>query len=78
MLVTSRRVREISCCILDACKLGVRDETTRTLVRKWTFMTNSESLHEILNMRLTAEAENSSERCEAFLSAIPSSEKRNL
>ena len=37
---------------LDACKLGVRDETTRMLVRKeWTFMTNSESLHKILNMR---------------------------
>ena len=29
---------------LDACELGVRDETTRMLVRKeWTFMTNSES-----------------------------------
>ena len=39
---------------LDACELGGQDETetTRVLVRKeWTFMTNSESLHKILNMR---------------------------
>ena len=37
---------------LDACELGVRDETTRMPVRKeWTFMTNSEGIHKILNMR---------------------------
>ena len=37
---------------LDACELGVRDETTRMLVRKeWTFMTNSENLPKILNLR---------------------------
>ena len=37
---------------LDACELGVRDETTRMLVSKeWTFMTNNDSLHKILNMR---------------------------
>ena len=30
---------------LDACELGVRDETTKMLVRKqWTFTTNSEGL----------------------------------
>ena len=37
---------------MGACELGVRDETTRMLARKaWTFMTNSETLHKILNLR---------------------------
>ena len=37
---------------LDTCELGVRDEKTRMLARKeWTFMTNSETLHKILNLR---------------------------
>ena len=37
---------------IDSCGLGVRDETTRVLARKeWTFMTNSETLHKILNLR---------------------------
>ena len=37
---------------LDACDLAVRDESTRMLVREeWTFMTNSETLHKILNLR---------------------------
>ena len=115
---------------MDACELGVRDEKSRLLVRKeWTFMTNSENLHNILNMScshhtehswsqglhtdiypvqwcrrvvqnilkmerwnliqdvlqqasmtqaLTAETENSSERDEAILSALPISERRKL
>ena len=37
---------------MDACELGVRDETTRMWARQeWTFMTNSETLHKILNLR---------------------------
>ena len=37
---------------MDAFELGVRDETTRMLARsEWTFMTNSETLHKILNLR---------------------------
>ena len=110
-----------------ACELGVRDETTRMLVRKeWTLMSNSECLSRTLNMRcshdtkhawskeahadiypvklcrravqqilqmerwnlaqhvwqqatltqsLTAETENSRERDEAILSALPASER---
>ena len=43
---------QLLCCDLEACELGVRDGTTRMLVRQdWTFMTNSESLLMILNMR---------------------------
>ena len=123
-------LRQLLYSDLDACELGVRDETTRTLVRiEVTFMINSESLHKILNMHcshhtehtwwkethadthpvelrrrvvhqilkverwklaqhvlqpatlvqaLTAEAKNSSERDEAILSAMPSSERRKL
>ena len=37
---------------LDTCELGVRVEKTRMLARKeWTFMTNSDTLHKILNLR---------------------------
>ena len=40
----TRFVNQLLYSRLDACELGVRDETTRVLVRKeWTFMTNSES-----------------------------------
>ena len=45
---------QLSYSYLDACELGMRDETTRMLVRKeWALMTNSESLYKILNMRCT-------------------------
>ena len=45
---------QLSYSYLDACELGMRDETTRMLVRKeWAVMTNSESLYKILNMRCT-------------------------
>ena len=37
---------------IDSFELGVRDETTRMLARKeWTLITNSETLHKILNLR---------------------------
>ena len=43
---------QVLCSALDACVLGVCDETTRMLVRKeWTFMTHSECLQKILSMR---------------------------
>ena len=39
---------------LDACELGVRDETTGLLLRKErTFMSNSEHLHKTLSLRIT-------------------------
>ena len=41
---------------LDACALGVRDETTKCRMRKeWTFMTNSETSHKTLNLRCSHE-----------------------
>ena len=38
--------------VMDACELSVRDETNGMLARReWTFMTNSETLDKILNLR---------------------------
>ena len=52
MKMFQTRFGNLLCSDLDACVLCVRNETTRMLVRKeWTFMTNSENLQKILNMR---------------------------